>query len=130
MTKAGTYEQSAQEIQSVIKQYFDGIFCGKTDLLQEVFHPQALLYGDIEGRPYFKTLGEYIEGVKNRQSPHALGEAFRMKVLSIEVLGRVAYVRLHCPMLKFNYYDYLALNESDGRWRIVNKLFTHVDPQP
>lgn len=113
-----------EEIQTTIKHYFDGIFYGDTSKLQSVFHPLSLLFGDIKGQPYLKNLEEYIEGVKNRKSPASLGEGFRMKIISIEILNQVAYVKLHCPMFDFNYYDYIAMNKIGGKWLIVNKLFT------
>lgn len=121
------FETKNQAIQQVIQAYFGGIFKGDIAQLREVFHPQAYLFGDIKGQTYCKALEEYLEVVANRQSPNALGETFRMEILSIEILQEVAYVRVHCPMLGFNYYDYLALVRSEGQWKIVSKLFTHVD---
>jgi hypothetical protein len=82
--------------------------------------------GDINGQPYFKNLTEYLDGVKVRKSPSELGEEFRMKILGIDVLNDIAHVRLHVPMLGFNYYDKLALCKVNGQWLIVNKLFTNV----
>ena len=76
--------------------------------------------------PYFKNLGEYLEGVKNRKCPKELGETFNMKVLSIEILGNNAIAKLHLPMLGFNYYDLMSLSNIDSKWVIVNKLFTNV----
>ena len=44
------------------------------------------------------------------------------------MLNQVAYVRARCPMLGYNYFDYLALMHNGERWLITNKLFTRVDP--
>lgn len=118
------YKEEIQELYLTIQNYFDGIFYGDTVKLQSVFHPRSLLFGDIKGQPYLKNVEEYIEGVKNRKSPSSLGESFRMKLISIEILNQVAYAKLHCPMYDFNYYDYIALNKTEGKWLIVNKLFT------
>ncbi|ELR69519.1 hypothetical protein C900_05051 [Fulvivirga imtechensis AK7] len=121
------YEQKVIQIQEVIKIYFEGIFYGDVQKLRQVFVNSACLYGDIKGAGYIKTLDEYIEGVENRQSPNALGEQFEMEIVAIEIMGNVAIAKLHLPMLGYNYYDYLSLSVVEGAWKIVNKIFTHVE---
>ncbi len=121
------YNQLSKEIKSIVSHYFQGIYNGDIDKLEKVFHPQALLFGDIKGEPYFKSVADYMDGVKNRKSPNDLGEEFKMEILSIEILGTIATVKAHSPMLGFNYYDTLSLNLVQGEWKIVNKLFTHVE---
>ncbi len=120
------YTKETTEIQSLIDDYFKGIFHGDIGKLRLAFHPQSLLFGDINGQPYFKNVDEYIEGVKNRKSPHEQGESFSMEILGIEILGNNAIAKLHLPMLGYNYYDFLSLSKISGRWQIVNKLFTNV----
>jgi hypothetical protein len=97
------------------------------DRLRSVFHPKAALFGEIKGEPYQKSLDEYLAIVANRQSPRQLGETLRMKAVSVEVAGHIAFVRCHSPMLGFNYTDHLSLVETDGEWLIVSKTFTHID---
>jgi hypothetical protein len=121
------YEQSAKEILEVITAYLDGIFRGDMNKLDKVFHDKALLYGDIHNGIYLKSKEEYLEVVKNRKSPFDNKETFRMKIISIEITGNIAYAKLHCPMLGFNYYDYLAICKIESSWKVVNKLFTHEE---
>ena len=121
------YDKFSSEIKTVVSDYFQGIYNGDSDKLENVFHQQALLFGDINGEPYFKTVTDYIDGVKSRKSPKDLEENFKMKILSIEIMGNMATVKAHVPMLGFNYYDFLSLNLVQGEWKIVNKLFTHVE---
>lgn len=121
------YIEETIKIQKVIDDYFHGIFEGDIQKLKAVFHPSTVLFGDIKGQPYLKNLDDYLDGVKNRKSPQDLGEAFRMKTLSVEVIGNNAIVKLHSPMLGYNYYDFLTLSKIEGKWLIVNKLFTHID---
>jgi len=121
------YDRYSNEIKTTISNYFQGIYNGDTEKLERVFHPQTLLYGDIKGVPYFKNVADYIDGIKNRKSPKDLGEDFSMKINSIEIIGSNAVVKAHLPMLGFNYYDFLSLNKINGGWKIVNKLFTHVE---
>ena len=121
------YDKHSKAIKTVVSQYFQAIYNGDSDKLENTFHPQAMLFGDIKGVPYFKTLTDYIDGVKSRKSPKDLEENFKMEILSIEIMGNMAIVKAHVPMLGFNYYDFLSLNLVQGEWKIVNKLFTHVE---
>jgi len=121
------YTDKATAVSAVLSNYFQGIFTGDVDLLRSTFHPQAVVAGDINGKPYFKTLDEYLEGVKNRKSPLELGETFRMDIKSIEIINSIAVARLHVPMFEFNYYDLISLNKVNEKWVIVNKLLTNVN---
>ena len=121
------FSKQLEEIQAVIQNYFEGIYNGDEVQLKEVFHPGTLLFGDIKGVPYFKAITEYIDGVKSRKSPKDLGEDFKMEILSIEILGNNAIVKAQLPMLGYNYFDFLSLAKINEDWKIVNKLFTHVE---
>ena len=121
------FSKQLEEIQAVLQNYFEGIYNGDVVQLKEVFHSETLLFGDIKGVPYFKAITEYIDGVKSRKSPRDLGEDFKMEILSIEILGNNAIVKAQLPMLGYNYFDFLSLAKINKDWKIVNKLFTHVE---
>lgn len=121
------YTENRKEIEELIASYFEGIFNGDVEKLEKCFHDYTYLYGDIKGEDYLKSKSAYIEGVKNRQSPKSLGEEFRMAIIGIDILGKVAMAKLHVPFSGYNYYDYLSLVKIGGEWKIVNKIFTHVD---
>ncbi|MDB5127109.1 nuclear transport factor 2 family protein [Mucilaginibacter sp.] len=121
------YADNATAVAAVLSNYFNGIFKGDVELLRSTFHPQALVSGDINGQPYFKSLDQYLDGVKNRKSPFELGETTRMEILSIEIINSIAIAKVHVPMFDFNYYDLLSLTKINGAWVIVNKLLTHVN---
>jgi len=113
-------------ITAVLMNYFNGIYNGDVTLLKSAFHPQAVVSGDINGAPYFKTIDQYLEGVKNRKSPHDFGEEFKMKILSLEIINNTAVAKVQVPIFEYNYYDQLSLVIVDGKWVIVNKLLTNV----
>lgn len=120
------YKDSIKEIEKVISEYFDGIFFGEADKLESCFTKDSIIYGDIKGVPYKKSREEYLEGVRNRQSPSQLKEPFKMETVGIDIIGNIAMVKLHVPMLGYNYYDYLSFTKIDNDWKIVNKVFSHV----
>lgn len=121
------FAEKSIEIGKVIHNYLEGIYQGDVERLRSSFTDNAQLWGEVKGAEYFKSLENYLEGVKNRKSPRELDEAFKMKILSLEITGNIATAKLHVPMLGYNYYDFLSLGIVKGEWKIVNKLFTHVE---
>ncbi|WP_298899155.1 nuclear transport factor 2 family protein [uncultured Psychroserpens sp.] len=120
------YKENIKKIEQVITNYFEGIFYGDANKLETCFTDNAIIYGDINGTAYKKSREEYIDGVKNRQSPNELNETFKMETIGIDIIGNVAMVKVHLPMLGYNYYDYLSLTTIDNDWKIVNKIFSNV----
>jgi hypothetical protein len=116
-----------RQILTVLDHYCGGIYTGDVDRLRLAFHPTAILWGEIKGQPYHKRLDEYLHAVANRKSPKELGEPYSMQPISIEVYGKIALAKVRCPMLGFNYIDFLSLLHQDHRWAIASKVFTHLD---
>lgn len=104
--------------------YFDGIYNGDVDRLGAAFQPDALLFGDIKGVPYAKTLAQYLDGVKNRQSPKDSGKPFQAEVLSLHVVNSIAVAEARVAMYDFVYHDILSFHKIGGQWLIVNKMLT------
>ena len=118
---------NAALITAVLMNYFNGIYNGDVPLLQSVFHPQAIIGFDLNGETHFKTVNQYLEGVKNRKSPQELGEEFKMKILSLEIINNTAVAKVQVPIFEYDYYDLLSLIVVDGKWVISNKLATKVN---
>jgi Putative lumazine-binding len=108
--------------------YFKGIYEGDVVLLATVYYPGTLLFGDAGGKPYFKTLAQYLDGVKNRQSPKASGMPFKGEILSIEIIQSIAVAKVHVRMYNFNYFELLSFHKLDNKWVIVNKMIADVEP--
>lgn len=121
------YKENIKEIENLITNYFMGIFTGDRAKLEACFNENVNIYGDIKEIEYSKSIKEYLDGVQNRQSPKDLDESFQMKIIGIDIMGKIAMAKLHVPMLGYNYYDYLSLAKIDNNWKIVNKIFTHVE---
>ncbi len=120
------YSEQVKEIEKVITDYFEGIFYGDVSKLENSFQKDIIIYGDINGEAYVKNLEQYLDGVRTRKSPKELNEDFNMKIVGINISGTVAMAAVHVPMLGFNYYDYLSLVKINHKWKIVNKIFSHV----
>ena len=107
--------------------YFKGIYEGNLDLLNHVYNPGTLLFGDVKGQPYAKTLDQYLDGVKNRQSPKDLGKPFKGEIISIKLVNSIAIAEVKVKMYDFHYHEFLSFHRFDGRWLIVNKMISDVD---
>ncbi|MBT1706244.1 nuclear transport factor 2 family protein [Chryseosolibacter indicus] len=108
--------------------YFKGIYEGDVSLLKKVLNPGTLLFGDVKGTPYAKSLDVYLEGVRNRRSPKDGGNPFRGTIESIEVINSIALAKVHVKMYDFNYDEFLSFHKIDNKWMIVNKMITDVAP--
>ena len=106
--------------------YFKGIYEGNLDLLNQVYYTGTLLFGDVKGQPYAKTLDQYLDGVKNRQSPKDSGKPFKGEIISVKVVNTIAIAEVTVKMYDFNYHEYLSFHKLDGRWLIVNKMISDV----
>ena len=115
-----------EKVLSAAEAYLTSIFYGDVERLRLTFHPRAILGGVVKGAPYYKSVDEYLDVVKDRKSPSDLGETYKMSVISVEVIGEIAFVKTHCPMLGYNYFDYLSFVFFEGRWVIISKVFTHL----
>ncbi|MDB5135077.1 MAG: nuclear transport factor 2 family protein [Mucilaginibacter sp.] len=119
-------QDSVAITQALENYYFKGIYEGNVNTLGQIFNPSTLLFGDVKGQPYTKTLDQYLDGVKNRQSPKDSGKPFKGTVISINVLNSIAIAKVHVKMYEFNYDEFLSFHKIDNRWLIVNKMITDV----
>ena len=106
--------------------YFKGIYEGDVDLLGTAYYSGTLLFGDAAGKPYFKNLAQYLDGVKNRQSPKDSGKPFKGEIISIDIINSIAVAKVHVKMYDFNYYELLSFHKLDNKWVIVNKMIADV----
>lgn len=107
--------------------YFKGIYEGDVNLLSRIFHPGTLLFGDVKGQPYAKTLEVYLDGVKNRQSPKDSGKPFKGAILNIKAVNSIAIAEVTVKMYDFDYHEFLSFHRIDGKWLIVNKMISDTN---
>src|SRR6266568_499643 len=89
--KMDTNQQDSLAISQTLENiYFRGIYEGDVNTLRDIYHPGTLLFGDVKGQPYAKTLDQYLDGVKNRQSPKDSGKPFKGTIVSIDMVNSIA----------------------------------------
>lgn len=110
--------------QQLDKDYFQGIYEGDIDAMDRIFYPGALLFGDVKGLPYAKTYDQYIDAVKNRQSPKDSGKPFKGEIINIKVVGSIAIAEVRVKMFEFHYHEFLSFHKLNDNWVIVTKMMS------
>jgi hypothetical protein len=124
--KMETTQDSLVITQELEDYYFKGIYEGDINILRQIYHPGTLLFGDVKGQPYAKTLDQYLDGVAHRQSPKDSGKPFKGTIFSVDVVNSIAVAKVHVKMYDFNYDEFLSFHKIDNHWLIVNKMITDI----
>jgi quinol monooxygenase YgiN len=131
LKKMENNKQDSLAITEVLEnRYFKGIYKGDIALLSTVYHSGTLLFGDVKGQPYAKTLEQYLDGVKNRQSPKESGKSFKGEILNIRLVNSIAVAEIKVTMYDFVYHEFLSFHKIDGQWFLVNKMISDTADQP
>ena len=111
-------------IRQTVQYYFDGGKNRDSLTLRKAFHPDARMLFTREGRLVVVPIGEYITRVgSEKPAPGAVDSTVR-KVVSVDVEGDAAVARLELEHPDALLTDYMSLLKVDGRWLIVNKIFS------
>ena len=118
------------DICEVLQDYFDALYFCDVDKLQSVFHPRAIYATADETPLLYRTMEEYVPVVAARQSPASNNEARRDYVDAVDLAGEnTAAARVRCSIGQRDFVDFLTLVRTDGRWRIIAKVFQIIEHQ-
>jgi protease I len=113
-------------IGKTMQDYFDGMHFGETRRLRKAFHPDAYLFGYYHGEFSRISLEEWMTEVEATPKPSESGEVFDMRIVSMDITGRTAVVRVSLLYTGLRYTDYLSLMQFDDSWKIIHKTY-HSD---
>lgn len=102
-----------------LNQYFEGLHTANIELLDAIFHDDAMLKAPDMRR----SKQVWLEAVASRDVPAQLGHDFNYRILSVEVIGDQAMAKVYCPLLGRHYIDFLGLLKENTHWKIVNKMY-------
>lgn len=116
-------------IRDVVQLCLDGEATGDVAKLQEAFHPEARMFGDMAGTRYDAPIQTLFEMAA--EGPADTG-SYRARILSITHLDAVATATVAEEGYwgTVSFVDFLSLCRIDGSWKIVNKTFAHVGGEP
>ena len=112
-------------IAATVNDFFVGMHTGDVDRLRSAFHPDAYLFGYYQGSFSRISLEEWMEEVRGEPKPSESGEQFDMRIVAVDVTGKVATVKTATLYLGLHFTDYLTLIQFDDHWKIVNKAYHH-----
>lgn len=108
-----------ESIERVIRDYFVGLHHADLTLLDSIFCDSA----SLQAPNIRRSKKEWLKLVASRPVPAELNHDFAYRLLSMELVGDQAMVKVHCPLLGHDYVDFLSLLKEQEDWKIVNKLY-------
>lgn len=111
------------DVITLVQMYFEGLYQGDVKKLASIFHPDAFL----KAPGLRRSLTEWLAAVAERPIPAQQELAYNFRLLSIEIIKNQAMVKLDCPLFDHAYVDFLSLLKENGRWLVVNKMYTDLN---
>jgi hypothetical protein len=119
---ASATPQSDSAVRAVVNRYLHGLKFNDTVSLHEAFWPEArLFFVNRQGK-----LGELTQSKWYAMFAASAGKEEKgdLRIASVEVTKDAASVKVVEDYPGSRYTDYLNLLRIDGRWWIVNKIYT------
>lgn len=118
---------ASDEITACVERYYQSLRRSNPEEVRSVFHENARVTGYLPDGLHQMTVDEFAGFVAAHDpSPQASGEEPMLEILSCEVAGDTAVVRLRERYLGMIFLDSLSMLKVGGAWIIYNKLF-HVE---
>ncbi|WP_409526194.1 nuclear transport factor 2 family protein [Nitrincola sp. MINF-07-Sa-05] len=116
------------DVHVLLEQYFDTLYYCDLEKFDVVFHPQAIYVTADETPLLYRNMSAYREVIAQRTSPASRSEQRRDCVDAIEFAGdNAAFARVRCSIGERDFVDLLSLVRTEGRWRIIAKVFQIID---
>ncbi|MEZ2132622.1 MULTISPECIES: nuclear transport factor 2 family protein [unclassified Sinorhizobium] len=111
-----------QAVEAVVHLYIEGMAFANETALRKAFHPRASIIGHYDGAVEWLSRDEFIAAIVAEGAAPPGTQPF-MDIMSIDVTGDAASVKVADEFAGKRYSDYLSLLKNEGRWTIVNKVY-------
>lgn len=117
--------EAARNVASRLGQYAEGTYAADIELLQSLFHPEAIMSGVLNGARIFGSPALFFSDLASRPSMKDEKAPYSSQTTFIHATDLVASATL----LERGFYGSSFMNhfhlmkEADGRWLITSKLF-------
>ena len=119
-----------QKIENIINLYIESMNKSDADMVKDAFHSNAKVTGYLHGELLQLSTEEFAGFVSSQQpSPIENGKNIEFDILSMDIEGSIAYVKIRDKYLGITFLDILSLLKEGDNWSIYNKLF-HVEHAP
>lgn len=121
-TDAAAKAREDSTVRAVVQRYLHGLKFNDTVSLHEAFWPEAKLFairpnGQINELTQAKWYGMFAANAGKEEE----GE---LRIAGVDITGNAAAVKVVEDYPGSRYTDYLNLLRINGRWWIVNKIYT------
>ena len=116
-----------EAISNMVQIYVDSMDESNPDKVKQAFHSNAKVVGYLHNDFMEMSTDDFAGFVEAQQpSPKEKGENVVYEILSCEVQGTTASVKVRDKYLGISFLDTLSFISIDNEWKIYNKLF-HVE---
>ena len=116
-----------EQIENVIQLYVDSMDESNPDKVKQAFHSNAKVVGYLHGDFMEMSVDDFAGFVASQQpSPKEKGENVVFEILSCDIEGATAAVKVRDKYLGITFLDTLSLIKVESGWKLYNKLF-HVE---
>ena len=114
-------------INACIQLYFDGCYESDPEKIKASFNPNASITGYLPDGFHEMSVDDFADFVASQQpSPMENNDEKMLEILSCEIFGNTAAVKVRETYLGMVFLDCLSFLKKDDKWRIYTKLF-HVE---
>jgi len=110
---------------SLAETYFDAAYEMDADKFAAIFHRSSSVtkVGD-DGEVSVTPIETWLAAVRNMQAPQQQGLQRHDQILSIDVVGELALLKLQLQIPPRYFTDLLSCLKVNGTWTIVQKVMT------
>ncbi|WP_249150417.1 nuclear transport factor 2 family protein [Bradyrhizobium sp. JYMT SZCCT0180] len=118
-------DADAHALRSLAQTYFDGAYEMDADKFASIFHPSSSVtkVGD-DGNVSVTPIATWLAAVRNLKAPKQQGLERQDQILSIDVEGELALVKLKLQIPPRYFTDLLSCLKVNGTWKIAQKVMT------
>ena len=118
-------DTDAHALRSLAQTYFDGAYEMDADKFASIFHPSSSVtkVGD-DGNVSVTPIAMWLAAVRNLKAPKQQGLERHDQILSIDVEGELALVKLKLQIPPRYFTDMLSCLKVNGTWKIAQKVMT------
>ena len=115
---------SKGQIKNLIQIYVDSMDESNPNKVKQIFHNNAKIVGYLHGDFMEMSVDDFAGFVASQQpSPKEKGENVIFEIITCEIEGTTAVVKLRDKYLGITFMDILSFIKIEGEWKIYNKLF-------
>ena len=111
-------------VENVVNLYIQSMNESSAEKVKGAFHENAKVVGYLHGDLMQMSVDDFAGFIASQlPSPQEKSEDVEFEILSSEVEGTTASVKVRDKYLGITFLDTLSFIKDDGNWKIYNKLF-------